>query len=1135
MQRIYLSVAAAALASLLFVSIGRAQSSTGEITGIVLDRSGAAIQGATIVVTNTGTGVERRFQTDASGNYTVNQLIPGSYSIRAEKQGFESFVRDGVGLQIGQRLRVDMRMQVGSTTQQMTVTAQADVLEVEDASQGQAIENRKIVDMPLNGRNVVGLAALTAGVVPGAGFAMGIPDGRAALVQAATANMLINGGMSAENDVLIDGVPLALCCQNQISFLPSVDATQEFRVITTLYDAQYGRTSGGLVLFASKSGTNEFHGSAYEFIRNRVFDANNFFSNRAGVAKAHFVYNQFGGAIGGPIVRNRTFFFFNYEGIRNRRGSFLSGIVPTQDQRQGIFTTPIYDPMSVTQQGSNFIRTPFPNQTIPANRFDPVAVALTKLWPLPNTTGTNNFISNAVGTDNQDQYNIRIDHSIGTRNQLFGRLSIANNSGRLPDWFNDIASPGSWTQVTNDKNIVLEDTFTINPTMVLTVRYGFTRQADARNLFSTGVDLTQFGWPASYSDARQARVLPKINPSGFLSLSANGLFQRPQDMHALSASGSKAWGRHFLKFGFDGRMYQNNWSNNGDAAGTFSFNTGFTRGPNALNGGGGNSYASFLLGAPSSGDINIISPFAATEIYTGLYIQDDIHLSKTLTLNVGMRWDAEMPRYERYNRISYFDPTAASPIAGAVGIPGLQGGLQFPGVNGNPRTQQDIDWNNFGPRIGLAWNARSRLVFRAGYGIVYLPITTRFNSSSEQGFSATTPFLSSIDGVTPAGSLGNPFPDGVLSPTGSSLGLLTSLGQSFGTLLRDDPVAYSQEFSFNVQYELAKNLLLDAAYVGSKGTRLPVTIAMNNLPDNYLALGSSLLQTVANPFQPYVSTGTLAASTVTRLQLLKPFPQFLGLTNNTADIGSSIYHSFTLKLEKRFSHGFSALGAFTGGKLITDTTPSITSFLDAAPGFQDVNNRRLDRAIAPEDLSRRFVASFIVELPFGNGKKFLNGSSRALNLFVGGWQINGTTTYQTGQPIVIGNAVSTTSGATRPNNTGKSAKLSGPVEDRLNEYFDTSVFQAPDAFGFGSAPRTLPDVRADGLSNWDVSAFKNFTITEHRQLQFRAEFFNLFNSPQFAPPGNNGISSNFGNPDFGVVSVQRNDPRDVQFALKFLF
>jgi hypothetical protein len=355
-------------------------------------------------------------------------------------------------------------------------------------------------------------------------------------------------------------------------------------------------------------------------------------------------------------------------------------------------------------------------------------------------------------------------------------------------------------------------------------------------------------------------------------------------------------------------------------------------------------------------------------------------------------------------------------------------------------------------------------------------------------------------------------------------------------VLRNAPVGYNQEFSFNVQYEVAKDLLVDAAYAGNRGIKLPISLNVDALNDNYLSLGSALLATVNNPFQPYVTTGALSAATTTRRQLLLPFPQFLGVTANAESVGVSTYNAFQLKVNKRFGNGFSLLGAYTNSKLITDTGGLVTNYLEVNSPVQDPYNLRLERSLAPQDISQRLVISYVWELPVGRGKKYWSTAPRALDLTLGGWQVNGITTFQRGQPITVGNAIATTSGATRPNNIGRGARKSGSVEARLNQYFDTSVFTSPGPFAFGNTSRNLPDVRGDGNRNFDLSIFKNFILKEAKQIQFRAEFFNIFNTVQFAPPGSSGTgSSSLGNLDFGVISQQRNDPRNTQLALKFIF
>lgn len=1069
-------------------------------------------------------------QADEAGNFLVMQLIPGEYEISIEKTGFRRFVRSGVLLQVGQRARVDAVLTVGSVSESVEVKADAPMLETEDASLGQVIENRKVLDLPLNGRNIVGLAALSPGVVGGTGFGGGIPNGRVAITQASTANLAINGGMSAHNDVLIDGVPLAVCCQNQIAFLPSIDTTEEFRVRTSMYDAKYGRTSGGLVTFASKSGSNQWHGSLYEFLRNKVLDANTFFNNRQGIPKGHFVYNQFGARLGGRAIKDKTFFFVNFEGIENRRGQFTTGNVPTEAERNGQFSQPIYDPLTTRASGTTFIRDPFPENRIPADRLNQVGVNLLKLYPLPNATGATNFISNASALDSIRQMNYRLDHLLTQTQRLFVRASREASDGDLPNTFGTIASPGVFNQRLINWNGVVDHTLTLSPTLIINLRYGFTRQGNSRVPLSLNTKLTDFGWPTSFDLARQYPTLPQVSAQNYMSMSSNSLFNRNGDVHAGGVTATKILGPHSLSVGLDYRVYRTNWINNGTAAGSFSFNTAFTRGPNAQTGAGGNSIASLLLGYPASGSISIVQPFSSPHHYSGVFVQDDYRVNRTLTLNFGLRWDVERPRTERYNRLSYFDPNVLSPAAGVAGISDLRGGLQFVGVNGNSQQQQATDWNNLGPRFGFAWSGLPNFVIRGGYGITFVPITSRYELNSNQGFSATTQFVSSLDGgLTPAGTLSNPFPNGVNQPLGSAPGLLSSLGEGFSTMLYRSPVGYNQQWSFNVQREITSSMTMDAAYVGSKGTKLPVPLELNALPDSALALGNQLLQQVPNPFRTLVSTGALSVATVTRLQLLRPFPQFLSV-NTRVDIGSSIYHGLQLRLNQRLRAGASVLASYTAGKILTDTTPYLVSFLDSAPGFQNVYNRRLDRSLAPQDVSQRLAISYVWELPFGRGKRWLDQAPALVDAVLGGWQVNGIAVFQTGQPVIVTNSVPTTSGATRPNNNGGSAKKSGDIRDRLTQYFDTSVFSGPGPFEFGNTGRTLPDVREPGTRNFDVSVFKNFRVWEGAHVQFRSEFFNVFNTVTFGAPG-----GSYGNPTFGTITSQANDPRDIQLALKLIF
>jgi hypothetical protein len=528
--------------------------------------------------------------------------------------------------------------------------------------------------------------------------------------------------------------------------------------------------------------------------------------------------------------------------------------------------------------------------------------------------------------------------------------------------------------------------------------------------------------------------------------------------------------------------------------------------------------------------------------YAALYLQDDLRVSRKLTLNLGLRWDVEKGRKERYKQLSYFDFSAPSPLASQVGIPGLKGGLRFIGLDGTPARQFDTDWNDFAPRFSFAYSVNSSTVARGGYGIFYLPYIGAAAgwASGINGFMAFTQQVTSLDGLCTADLLSNPFPKGLQKPTAPGSGLATAIGQDFGASGRDGAVdrtarvGYSQQWNLNLQRQLPGRIALEAAYVGNKGTKLadgPLGPQLNQLTSEQMQLGNQLLQLVPNPFQPHVQTGLLSQATVTRAQLLRPYPQFLSVYNFRPALGSSIYHAFQARFEKRYNNGLTLLASFTGGKLIEDTSQSV-GFLGPAPTHQDVYNRRASRSLASQDISRRLVMSYVYDLPFGSGRKFGTGMPRALNVVAGGWQMNGIITFSKGVPLAISNSQNNSqsfSATQRPNVNGTSPALDSgrPIDQKLAKWFDTSVFSQPAAFTFGNLGRVLPNVRANGPHEWDFSLFRNFPIREAIRAEFRAEFFNFTNTPMFAQPG-----QVFGNAAFGVISAQANSPRQVQFGLK---
>lgn len=607
------------------------------------------------------------------------------------------------------------------------------------------------------------------------------------------------------------------------------------------------------------------------------------------------------------------------------------------------------------------------------------------------------------------------------------------------------------------------------------------------------------------------------------------------DTHMAVAQLTRIQARHNLKFGIDLRSLRHNSFSGGNTAGNFSFTPGYTQGPNPLVSGPASGFgvASFLLGTPASGGVTIRSAISYYTNYYAGYVQDDWRVGQKLTLNLGFRYDFESPRYEHHDRLHFFDTDAIHPVGAMIGRPDLRGAIGFVGVNGAPRGQSDPNYKNFQPRFGFAYTAWKHTTLRGGYGITYLPQGTARNccGGGQDGFTTTTTMTTSLDGLTPADLLRNPFPNGFIQPPGNSLGAMTLLGQGISGFVRNVPNGYSQQFNLNLQREVG-NLLLEAAYVGSRGVNIPVQYALNQLPDLYLAEGPALLQQVPNPFFGLVTGGgPNAGRTIARGRLLRPYPQYDGIGYPNLAGGSSTYHSLQLRVQKRFSNGVSLLGAYTRSKFISDVSSDKGFAGDIAAPIQNSNNRRLDRSLSPQDIAHRFVYNAVADLPFGRGKRWIDMTGPA-DWIPGGWQLASILTLQSGRPLILSNQTNNTSsfgGNSRPNSTGRSARLDGS-ERSIDRWFDTSQFYEPAPFTFGTVGRTLPDVREPGLANLDASVMKNFRTHERITLQLRGETFNITNTPQFGTPG-----ATFGAGQFGVITRQANSPRQIQFGLKLIW
>lgn len=1140
-------------AVLLFPPLVVSQTITASLDGTVQDASGAVVPGAKVRITQTATNAVVNVETGADGRYVAPALPAGPYAVQIEAAGFKTLHRTGIVLQVNQAARLDFVLELGAVTETVEVTGQAPLLDAANAAVGQVIENRSIVELPLNQRNPYSLILLAPGVSGSTGMTYN------------EVGFSVNGGRPGTNEILLDGIPsspTAVQPVQVISVFPSVDAVQEFKVQTNNYSAEFGRSGGGIINLIYKSGTNQLHGSAFEFLRNSRLDANNFFANRRGIPLGSFKRNQFGASGGGPVYipgkydgRNRTFFFVAYEGLRERSASNLLTSVPTALQRAGDFSQTlnaqgqlirIYDPETTRGTGAGFVREPFPANAIPASRFDPVARNVARYYPLPNgvgdpNTGRNNFAAAGTNPTTLNQLDTRGDQIINERHRLFLRVSWRNLNIGLPDYFpaEQLLAQGGMYQPQKSLGSAFDYTWTISPTFLTDFRAGFGRILLNFRPRSDGFDPTQLGLPAYIASNADRLMFPGFAPQGYFGLGNGGSDYRHNafETYSVHLANTKVMPSHTLKFGFEMRLLRVNNFETGSASGNFTFDRSLTQGPdpNRATATAGDSFASLLLGLGSGGMMTkTFKDVATVSNYYGWYLADDWKATSRLTLNIGLRYELDLPRTERYNRMNYFDPLAPSPLAGPTGLAGLRGGLAFVGVDGRGPRQSPIDTNNWAPRIGFAYQATRKLVLRSAFGIFYAPSQMAAGGTvGNFGWRSDTEYFGTLDGVTPNNYLRNPFPNGLVPVPGSSLGLSSQIGSLVEAPLRDTVVPYSMSWNYDVQYELPKGILVEGSYVGQRGVKLNEShrdYNLNQLRPEQLALGSKLQERVPNPFFGQVTTGPLASATIPASFLMRAHPQFTVIYPLYKTGASSIYHALQIKAEKRFAAGLNLLLAYTAGKLIDDYSRTAVVGRTAAP--QNIYDRKGERSVSLGDVPQRLVMSYVYELPFGRGRRLGAAWAPLLDAFAGGWQLNGITTFQSGQPLTLATQDTSNSGTNllRPNSTGRSAKLEGPVVDRLNRYFDTSAFVQPAAFTFGNAGRALPDVRGPGVRNWDLSIFKNFRLMEGKKLQFRSELFNAFNTPQFDFP-----NSNLNNPLFGTISAQANTPRQIQFGLKLLF
>jgi hypothetical protein len=1165
----YIWMALVAISCVIGPNSVRAQTSYGSVVGTVTDSGGAVIAGAHVQLTNKGTNAAQTSVTGTAGTYTFINLNPGAYSITVANQGFKSATNSQVEVSIGGATRADLTLQVGDVSQTVSVTGASADIQTDSATLGGVIEGLQVQEAPLNGRNVNNLLDFVPGVIPGGGTAGNtVANGGTGQVSANTqaisyGNYQIGGAFSGQSLFFIDGVGTNISENNVNTLVPTQDVVQEFRVSTSDVSAEFGGYGGGVVQISTKSGTNQFHGSAYEYLRNTVLDANDWFSNHAGLGKVPLHQNQYGANLGGPALKNKLFFFFSWEHEALSSASPASYVMPTAAELGGDFSADpqiIYDP--ATGQ-------PFPGNSI-AGKIDPASLKLLQL-ETPNQSRvnqvpytTNTFASvPAVGV--QTQYNARIDAALG-KDTVFARYTFWNPHNVSVDPFGNKtgAGPtGNYTQAA-----VLGDNHVFTPTSIAEVRLSYLENYNFQDPLSNGFDMSTINsqWGAIPAAAGlKTFSLPALAIQGY-SVGPN-LSQLHWNNNVWGASGSftKVLGRHSIKSG--GNWRQVLWEAYPASGGVnISALPGFTANPNQQPGAPatGNALASFMLGIPATTSTTTTTTTHAFLHNYGLFVEDTYQTTPKLTMTAGLRWEQPGAFSEEHDIDAVFVPNApltlggissyTNPVGATVQLKGQAALLNSP--LHPSRREESLHWKTFSPRLGVAYRFNSQGVIRAGYGISFFPAVLDQDGPQLSSLTRSATNNQNTVGQPLGATVANPFPTGINPALGhSQVGVDNLLGSGIWGRGPDQPLGYSQQWNLAVERTLGGSSTASLAYAGSKGTHLiiasPYTgsgLQLNQIPDQYLSMGNDLLTPVANPFFGILPAGSVAGGpTIIKGRLLMPYPQYpLGVIQQDARLASSIYHALQAGFTKRFGHAGLVQAAYTWGKLISDTD-NTSAFLDGQGGtglVQDLYNLKAERSVSQQDIRHNFVANYGLDLPLGHGQMYLSHINGVTNSIVGGWRVNGITTLRSGVPIALTATPNTLaqnfgggtppfglgSGIIRPNYTpGCSKHISGNRSVRQLQWFNTSCFSEPGPFSYGNEPRVDSGLRAAGVVNFDFSANKSFDITEKAKLKFSGEIFDLFNHPQFAEPGV-GLG-----PSFGVVNHQSSLPRTVQFALRITY
>ena len=1049
-----------------------AQAGKAELFGTIQDPQGLPVGGAKVTCSEPSQGARFDVVSGDQGGYHLLGLAAGDYVVSVEKPGFRPYRQEGVTLRIGDQTRLDVKLAVGEPTQSVEVSANATLLETASGSVNYHVIQPQLETLPLDGRNFIPLMALSPGVA--------LPGGGSLLPR-------INGSRPRTNEYLYDGISVLQPEPGQVVMYPIIDAIEEFRLNVNAYSPEYGRSNGGTVMVIGKSGTNDIHGTLFEFFRNEDLNARNYFAQRG--RKPEFRRNQYGFTAGGPVRKNRTFFFADWQGTRLRTGVTRQSVVPTLAQRSGVFAATIFDPATNP-------RTPFPNNTIPTSRFDQLAPQVLQHYPVPNASGANNFIRSGVEPDSQDQFDGRMDHVFNEKHRAFVRYSYLRDDDTpvsfLPDGSGSITSGVIGHAITRGDAISSEYDWALSPATLNQARFGYSRRDVNQSSLQNG-GITIPGAPQSTFPS----TLPIFAVTGYQQVgpttAANSNFTT--SITEFLDTFSMVRGGHTFKFGVDLRREALDIVNPANPTGSYAFTT---TGTDSSTGTSGNALASLLLGQVNAFSIDIQKNALQERAHIAeFFAGDDWKVSQRLTLNLGTRYTLNFPSTEVHNQAAIFNLNTQV--------------LDF------PHTARELECCDFGPRAGLSYRLRDSWVIRSGYGMVWFEqtgITTPFTLPQ-------FPFVQTVgqqsqDNINPAFLLSTGPTVQVSAPNPNS-----GVGQGVFGVDRNVGSGYSQQWNFTLQKTLGSDLNIEAGYLGSKNTHLGLPEAnLNQLPAADLALGSALTVKVPNPYYGQIpASSSLGQPTIAQQQLLRAYPRFTNVALFRDNVADSEYEALQVKLEKRFSKGLTFTAAYTFSKLIDDASTYFSQTIFTGPtlttiGAADANNRRLERDVSSGDIPKVFSTGWVYRIP-----RWWK---------ISGWEIGGIVRIQAGDAVPVTQATNTLSAfgyaVQRPNRIGDANNF---ANRSAAEWFDKSAFVAAGQFSIGNSSRN--PVRGPGLQDADLMLSKTFRISERMNFEFRAEVFNVSNTPPLNDP-----NGSYGSAAFGTITSAGN-PRDFEFAAKVHF